>query len=167
MTSTHRRADRAHKHFTLEEADAMLPLVRAIVRDIVKLAHDLDSRRQRIAPLMAARNADAKPDRGDLYDEELEDVKQRLDQDKHRLQALRDELVELGIRLADPLAGLVEFPTRLGDRGGWLCWKPEHEEIRYWRPERSKTWRRLPETVGTATGEDRAAGDDPDLADNT
>ena len=40
------------KYFTPEQANAMLPLVSRIVRDIVELAHDLRERHQRLERLM-------------------------------------------------------------------------------------------------------------------
>ena len=44
----------AKKYFTVSEANAMLPLVRAIVDDIVNLYNDVQERRDRLSKVRAA-----------------------------------------------------------------------------------------------------------------
>ena len=152
MTRRRHRIDPGHRRYTVDEANSALPLVRAILRDAVDLARDVDSRRRRLAPLLAARSPESSAAPTDLYGEELMEVRQRLEEDVQRLGELRDELTELGVRLVDPLEGHVEFPTRLCDKPGWLSWKLGEDEVRYWRPRQAKSRRRLPMTVGSIAG---------------
>ena len=45
-----------HRHFTVEQANAMLPLVRAVAKDLSDLSRDVIERRERLAHLLAGRN---------------------------------------------------------------------------------------------------------------
>ena len=61
--------------FTPAEANATLPLVRAIVSDLVDLSRDLSERRQRLALLMEGKSKTAR----DPYHEELVQVQKEVD----------------------------------------------------------------------------------------
>ena len=52
-------ADRPKKHFTVEEANRRLPLVRAIVEDIVGLFHEVHDRKERLLKIRQS----SRPDR--------------------------------------------------------------------------------------------------------
>jgi hypothetical protein len=58
-----------HEFFSIEEANAMLPLVRAIVADLMELSRDVTERRRRLSYLLARHN----PNQNDLHQEELAD----------------------------------------------------------------------------------------------
>lgn len=153
----HRRhSDSGPQHFTIDQANATLPLVRVIVRDAVAVARDVDQRRQRIGPLLEAYSHQAAADSRDPYLEEVVEVKQRLEEDKRRLEAYHEELAALGVRLVDPLEGRVEFPTQVDRCRGWLSWTPNEKEILYWRPDRSSRRRRLPLAVASVAGQGAA-----------
>ena len=46
-----RKPRKEKKYFTIAEANAALPLIKAIVRDITELAHDLRERQGQLLPL--------------------------------------------------------------------------------------------------------------------
>jgi hypothetical protein len=117
------------KHFTLEEANRTLPLVRMIVRDIVELHADVHRRRQRLQDL---RHGRAPGREGDPYSEEVEEMERELDSDLERLQGYADELAGIGAELKDPTSGLVDFPTLIDDREAYLCWKLGEDTIGFW-----------------------------------
>jgi hypothetical protein len=119
------------KYYTVEAANRTLPLVSAIVRDIVELYSDVHERRERLARVRQRRGA-ARHDDNSLYSEELEHIERELDKDIDRLRAFTDELQKLGVELKDPVAGLVDFYSRMDDRDVYLCWKLGEEEIAYW-----------------------------------
>jgi hypothetical protein len=116
------------KLFTVEEANAALPLVQAIVKDVVRVSHDIVERRERLCQVRAGR----KPTSGDLYAEELAQTEQDLEQERARLYEFAGELRELGVELKDGLIGLVDFPSRVDDRIVYLCWKLGEPEVLHW-----------------------------------
>src|SRR5688572_11726827 len=116
------------KIFTLEQANAMLPLVRAIVRDLAELSRDVLDRRERLAFLQSGRDANSK----DLYRDELAQIEQELHKDNDRLRDYVRELHELGVEPKNGPEGLVDFRCLMEGRVVYLCWKCGEPEIRYW-----------------------------------
>jgi hypothetical protein len=125
---TIKKQARAKKYFTVAEANAMLPLVRAIVRDVTELAHNLKERQER---LTRVQRADAKL-MGDAYREELHQVQTELERDQERMQEYVQELHKLGLELKDYFTGLVDFPSRRENRDVYLCWRLDEPEVAHW-----------------------------------
>lgn len=121
-------ADRPSKLFTVEQANAILPLVRAITADLVQLSREVMDRRERLALLSAGRKATAK----DPYTEELAQIEEELDKDSEQLQAYVDELRELGVEPKSGPEGLVDFPCLMDERIVLLCWKLGEPEVTHW-----------------------------------
>jgi hypothetical protein len=117
------------KLFTPEQANAALPLVRAIVTDMVRLAREVEERRQRLTLLMAGRQASASKT---LYHEELEQAEAELEKDHDQLREYVRELQELGVETKDPFVGLVDFPCLQDGRVVYLCWKLGEPRIDFW-----------------------------------
>lgn len=105
----------------------MLPLVRAIVSDIVELSTELTHRNDRLSILQVSDAED-----GDPYSEEVRQMQDELEADMDRLQEYVDELSELGVELKSATEGLVDFRTTIEDREAYLCWKLGEDEIGYW-----------------------------------
>jgi hypothetical protein len=116
--------------FTVAEANATLPLVRAIVGDLVALAREVTDRRQRLALLTGGRARPSKEK--DLYQEELGQIEQELESDTLRLQGYVEELHQLGVEPKSATEGLVDFPTLIDGRSAYLCWKLGEEEVLHW-----------------------------------
>jgi hypothetical protein len=150
--------DQPRTLFSLEEANLRLPLVTAIVKDIVTLFTDLHDRRERLNELRQRNNPSARSE----YRDEVEAMEQELESDIETLDAYVAELAELGVELKDPLTGLVDFRTLVDGREAYLCWKLDEEEILWWHELDSGFSGRRPvselqETVSassTATGND-------------
>jgi hypothetical protein len=116
------------KLFTPESANAALPLVRVIVRDICELAAALRDRQERLARVQP-------PPRGALgkaYEEELEQARADFDREQERLLEFIQELNELGVEMKDPNIGLVDFPCRADGRIIYLCWRLGEPEVAFW-----------------------------------
>ena len=116
------------KLFTIEQANAMLPLVRAITTDLSGLAREVVDRRHRLAVLTAGR--DWKP--GDPYSDELAEIESKLERDAQRLQEYVEELRQLGVEPKGAVDGLVDFPSMMDGRIVFLCWKLGEVEVTHW-----------------------------------
>jgi hypothetical protein len=126
--SHHHRHRHRRRTFTVEEANAALPLVRVIVRDLVQLAQELTDRRERLSFVLGRRRSDDY----DLYQEELSQIEEEVEKDTRRLQGFADELRQLGAEPKSATEGLVDFPAEVDGRRVYLCWKLGEPEIRYW-----------------------------------
>lgn len=136
---THKRSRRP-ECFTVEEANATLPLVRVIVADLAGLSSEVIERRQRLSFLLAGHD----PNDRDLYHQELVQVEQDLEKDAQRLREYVEELRALGVEPAHGPEGIVTFPSILDDRRVSLSWKLGEPEVLYWHEVDAGYRRRQP-----------------------
>ena len=112
------------KQFTVEQANATLPLVRRIVQDIVTHYRAWNEKLNEIDLLAAS---------GRASDNEVAD---RLGAETQALareiESFRRELADLGIEMKDPGIGLVDFPSTMGARAIYLCWRLGEPEVAFW-----------------------------------
>jgi hypothetical protein len=124
MTNSH---PQSRKFFTIDEANATLPLVRAIVRDLSELSRDVIERRERLALLKSDRD-----EATDMYSEELVQIEDELEKDGQRLREYVEELLKLGVEPKNGPEGLIDFPTMMDGRPAYLCWKLSEPEVLFW-----------------------------------
>jgi hypothetical protein len=119
------------RFFTAAAANRMLPLVRAIVQDIVDLNRDIRDREQRLEDL---RNIGGPAQRrgADLYVEEVDQMQRDVELDTERMRDYIRELENLGLAFKDPVKGLVDFPTVIDGKDAYLCWRLGEPEVAYW-----------------------------------
>jgi hypothetical protein len=147
---------RPSKVFTVEQANAVLPLVRAITTDLVELSREVIERRQRLALLTAGRHSTQR----DPYSDELSQIEEELDKDQTRLQGFVEELRELGVE-PKSAEGLVDFPSQMDGRLVYLCWKLGEPEILHWHDIDAGFGGRQPLAAGSVAG-GGAVGDSED-----
>ncbi|MBA62073.1 MAG: hypothetical protein CMJ76_06870 [Planctomycetaceae bacterium] len=120
------------KLFTLEQANASLPLVRAITRDLAELSAVVFERQRHLATISAGRELE---EYADPYAEELIYERAGLERQTTRLHELIDELRALG---AEPKNGpdgridLVDFPAEREGRVVYLCWRLGEPSVEHW-----------------------------------
>jgi hypothetical protein len=104
---------RAKRHFTVDEANRTLPLVRRIVADILSAGQHL-------------RDAAKATAGGEQLSQQ-----QRLEK---QLKDLLGELEQLGCFYKDwnYTVGLVDFPALIEDEEVLLCWRSDEPEIRFY-----------------------------------
>jgi hypothetical protein len=114
--------------FSVEEANATLPLVRAIVSDLAALSREIIERRQRLSSLSGG----PEPPRHDPFREELSQIEEEVVKDGQRLREYVAELRALGAEPTNGVEGLVEFPAMIDGRKVFLSWKLGEPRISYW-----------------------------------
>jgi len=117
------------KHFSLDEATAMLPLVRSIVSDICGVFRNVTSRRFELHRLLRRGQRGA----GQLYDDEMAESRADLQAEYDQIWQYREELESLGVLLRQPEDGLTEFPTRIRGEEAFFSWQLGESEIGYYR----------------------------------
>ncbi len=109
---------RRRRHFTLEEANRSLPLVRRVVSDIVRT-------HEQATQLHAQLENRGKP-------QQRAEIEEQLEKTVDRLNDLVDELKTVGCDLKDYRIGLVDFIGKHQGREICLCWKLGEERIDHW-----------------------------------
>jgi hypothetical protein len=113
-------AYRYQKHYTLEEARALLPRIREWLKRIVELRAELARQDERLLTLM-------QPDRDIGGPQVNRWVK--------AIAAMKDGLLEFHrreIQVKDLDRGLIDFPAVIGGREVFLCWEQDEEDIEFW-----------------------------------
>jgi|SRR5579862_3984119 len=115
------------KLFTPQQANAMLPLLRSILRDVTTLAHELHDQQESIQSSTAAKTALTAAHR-----EEMVQLEAEFERGRDRMHDYLDELQNLGIELKDPFTGLVDFRAKMEGREVYLCWRMDEPEVAHW-----------------------------------
>jgi hypothetical protein len=104
------------KHFTPEEANKTLPLVKQIVRDILLHGFEIKAVADALNNDLDAMKEDAR----------IADLSQKI-------RGFISELEELGCYYKDWnfTVGLVDFPAMIDGEEVFLCWKSDEEEVKY------------------------------------
>ena len=108
------------RHYTREEARALLPEIRGWLREIQPLRHELAKTGQRLDSIMAAGMDAGGPS-----------VNQHA-RTTARLHELFREFSRREIFIKDPDRGLIDFPAMIGGREVFLCWELDEEDIEFW-----------------------------------
>lgn len=114
------------RYYSVAEANAMLPLLRSILRDITELAVSLEDRHQRLLRLKNSGSVDR------AHAEEVQEVVAEFERDQERMRDFEDELRNLQVELKDYVTGLVDFPCWLDGREVYLCWRLGEAEVSHW-----------------------------------
>ena len=115
------------KYFTVEEANKALPLVKAIVGDIVRQFQVVNDLKQRLTAVQGERRRPA----NDPYAEETAQSQAELDGEETKLATYIEELTRLGVELKGP-DGLCDFYSLLDGREVYLCWRLGEPEVMHW-----------------------------------
>jgi hypothetical protein len=118
----------ALRHFTLEEANELLPAVRVLVERL--LAH-----RRKLVRAQEARGelaAKISGNGGGLDPRRLQALDETIGEELSGIARCVTGINEIGALVKDLDSGLVDFPTLRGGEEVFLCWKLGEHEIGYW-----------------------------------
>jgi hypothetical protein len=116
------------RHFTLEEANRLLPRIRPMVRDLVERRRALREPQQ----VLTAFQAKARGNGGVARGPEVVAARQAVQRLTAELRQGIEKLQELGCVLKDLDMGLVDFPALQDGREVYLCWRLGEERIAFW-----------------------------------
>jgi hypothetical protein len=120
-------AEKKPRYFSVDEANKALPLVRAIVGDIVCQYRLVEGLQHRVSRVLAERRRPSE----DLYSEELAQTQSELETEEEKLRNYIEELKGLGVELKSE-DGLCDFRCIMDGREVYLCWRLGEPEVMYW-----------------------------------
>ena len=118
----------AKRHFTPEEANALLDRVRPAAEALVANRRALSATAERRARLTARIAGNG----GDFDPQEPRELEEQLERDAQEVAASIAELEELGVLVKDLDRGLVDFPALRRGEEVLLCWEVGEDEVAYW-----------------------------------
>jgi hypothetical protein len=111
---------RYRKHYTRQEARALLPKLRRWLDQLVELRTDLEKIDRRLSGLMTA----GQDTGGKLVNQSVKLLSE--------LKQVLQEFEDREIVIKDLQRGLVDFPALIGGREVFLCWEKDEEDVEFW-----------------------------------
>ena len=108
------------KHYTIDEARALLPRIREWLSDLEMCQLRLQSLDERVAALL--KNGD------DAGGEPVNQLIKTLAQCQQLLQEFRKRQIQV----KDLRRGLLDFPALRNGREVFLCWEKDEDDIEFW-----------------------------------
>ena len=111
------------KHFTIEEAEQMLPMIEKVIKRTIKLNKALD--------LLSSIEME-------VYDDDYENLRRitKLNKHFHKLSyefyANIEEIEGAGCIIKDLEIGIIDFYSRFDGREIFLCWRLGEKKIMFW-----------------------------------
>jgi hypothetical protein len=118
----------AERHFTPDEANALLERVRPIAESLVAHRRTFTVTAARRARLTARISGNG----GDFDPQEPRELNEQLEQEAEAVARAVEELEGLGVLVKDLDRGLVDFPALREGEEVLLCWQVGEEEVAYW-----------------------------------
>jgi hypothetical protein len=108
------------KHYTREEARALLPQLRQWLADLNGLREEVERYDQRLSGL----NADGQDTGGETVNQWIRALA--------GMQQILAEFQQRQIVIKDLSRRLVDFPALIGGKEVFLCWESDEDDIEFW-----------------------------------
>ena len=118
----------ADRHFTVDEANELLPTVRPLVEQMVEHRRALGEaleRREELGDLTRGNG-------GGFHPRVPGEIDAAIDAAAEGIRNAVDELTGLGVQVKDLDTGLIDFPALRGGEEVLLCWQLGEDEIGWW-----------------------------------
>ena len=115
-------------HFTLEEANEMLPWLAETLSGLMPMREELAERQQELLVLLRLRQGNGASSK----ESQTVDLQRTVDRLTNQLQRRLREINQKGIIVRDLSRWLVDFPSDRDGREIYLCWIRGELEIAYW-----------------------------------
>jgi hypothetical protein len=115
------------RHFTVEEANELLPLLTPVLEDLRRVHHRMWEAVGEVRDFEHRAGSNGHGEHTRVFNPE-NDVAMIQEELEQRLRYLRG----IGVILKDIEHGILDFPTRIEGREIYLCWQLGEETIGYW-----------------------------------
>lgn len=121
--------DTEPKHFTLDEAQALLPVLEALLKRAIearRAAQEIEEKLQALSRKIFVT--------GGLF-LDVDRVRRRRAAYESQIQQVKDSLAEIeaiGVQVKDLETGLLDFPCAIEGETVLLCWKMGESRIEFW-----------------------------------
>ena len=109
------------RHFTVEQANALLPRLRAILESVLAARQRIIDAQPQVWPVLEKAVGNGGSQKAGQLVEEFKKV-------ERGIQAIKS----LGIVVKDINTGLIDFPALHGDREVFLCWRYGEAAVAFW-----------------------------------
>ena len=109
------------RHFTVEEANALLPRLRAILESVLAARQRIIDAQPDVWPMLEKAVGNGGSRKAGQLVEEFKKV-------ERGIQAIQS----LAIVVKDINTGLIDFPALRGDREVFLCWRYGEAAVTFW-----------------------------------
>lgn len=117
------------KHFTLDEAQALLPVLEALLKRAIEAKRDAEEMEEKLQALSRRIVLSG----GMFLD--VESVRNQRAAYEAQVQQAKDSLAEIdaiGVQVKDIDTGLLDFPCKIAGETVLLCWKMGESRIGFW-----------------------------------
>lgn len=111
--------------YTIEEANALVPAVRAVLLQLAVEQRRLERAHEEMHRRLEGNGDPASLEQAGRHEAEMASI-------ADGIRTLQAHLESLGIQLRDPEMGLVDFPAEREGRRVWLCWRLADPRVAYW-----------------------------------
>ena len=111
---------RFQKHYTREEAQALVPQLRAWLADLNRLRAEVEQYDRRLGGM----NTEGQDTGGETVNNWIRALA--------KMQQLLAEFQRREIFIKDLSRGLVDFPALIGGREVFLCWEADEDTVEFW-----------------------------------
>ncbi len=109
------------KHFSLDEASALLPSLAKVFEQIQTVQQEVEARSAERAEVLDSAKSNGGGSKADYYFIQ-----------NQKIQRLLGKLEKMGVLVKDLDRGLVDFPHLRGNREVFLCWMVGEKKIDFW-----------------------------------
>ena len=115
-------------HFTLEEANALVPWLEETFAQLAYLQEELADRQNNLMALIRLRGGNGSSGK----EGEIAEAQRRVESMTRQLQREVGQVTDRAIIVRDVGRGLVDFPSYREGREIYLCWIRGEVQIEYW-----------------------------------
>ena len=116
------------RHFTVDEANAVLPWLVETLTAVTPLRDDLAAKQDTLLVLLRNRRGNGASSK----EREATDLQRTIDRLTQQLQRSLREIAQRGIIVRDLARWLVDFPSYREGKEVYLCWIRYEETIGFW-----------------------------------